>query len=137
MGYTTDFDGVFQCSPSLSTAHKDYLVKFSKTRRMKRDAEKTETLPDELRLAVGLPVGYEGAYFVGANKYSCTGYGVTGNNTPPQGQSSLWCDWTPTEDGYGIEWNGAEKFYNCVEWLEYLIEHFLGPWGYVLNLGNL
>jgi hypothetical protein len=30
-------------------------------------------------------------------------------------------------------WNGAEKFYYYVKWLEYLIEHFLAPWGYVLN----
>ena len=44
-----------------------------------------------------------------------------------------WCKWVPTEDGCAIEWNGAEKFYDYVEWLEYLIEHFLGPWGYLLN----
>ncbi len=29
--------------------------------------------------------------------------------------------------GYG------EKFYHYTEWLEYIIEHFLKPWGYVLN----
>jgi len=45
----------------------------------------------------------------------------------------LWCKWAPTKDGTGIEWNGIEKFYNYVEWLEYLIVNFLGPWGYQLN----
>ena len=30
-------------------------------------------------------------------------------------------------------WDGSEKFNKYVEWLEYLIEHFLGPWGYRLN----
>jgi hypothetical protein len=30
-------------------------------------------------------------------------------------------------------WDGCEKFFMYVEWLEYLIEHFLRPWGYVLS----
>lgn len=45
----------------------------------------------------------------------------------------IWCQWVPTEDGEGIQWDGAEKFYCYDEWLVYLIEHFLKPWGYVLN----
>lgn len=45
----------------------------------------------------------------------------------------IWCQWVPTHDGVGIEWDGMEKFYGYVEWLEYIIEHFLGPKGYVLN----
>ena len=31
-------------------------------------------------------------------------------NRPPQGQPGLWCDWTPTDDGSAIRWNGTEKF---------------------------
>ena len=30
-------------------------------------------------------------------------------------------------------WNGGEKFYNYIEWLEYLIKNLLEPWGYALN----
>jgi hypothetical protein len=30
-------------------------------------------------------------------------------------------------------WDGNEKFYHYAEWLEYLIGHFLAPWGYTLN----
>jgi hypothetical protein len=33
----------------------------------------------------------------------------------------------------GIEWDGGEKFYDYVEWLEYIINNFLAPKGYVLN----
>lgn len=44
-----------------------------------------------------------------------------------------YCQWVPTEDGIGIEWDGGEKFYEYVEWLEYIIKHFLEPKGYVLN----
>ncbi|MBV9849396.1 MAG: hypothetical protein JO250_06890 [Armatimonadetes bacterium] len=46
---------------------------------------------------------------------------------------TLYCQWVPTEDGAGLEWDGAEKFYYYGPWLEYLILHFLRPWGYTLN----
>ena len=32
-----------------------------------------------------------------------------------------------------MEWDGGEKFYNYVEWLEYLIQHFFDKWGVKLN----
>ena len=46
---------------------------------------------------------------------------------------AIWCQWVPTEDGKGIEWDGGEKFYNYVEWIKYLISDVLAPKGYVLN----
>jgi hypothetical protein len=46
---------------------------------------------------------------------------------------SIWCGWTPSEDGDSIVWNGGEKFYNYVEWIDYLIANYFEPWGYVLN----
>lgn len=54
-------------------------------------------------------------------------------NSLPKICPGIWCQWVPTEDGAGIEWDGAEKFYDYTEWLVYLIENFLKPWGYVLN----
>jgi len=30
-------------------------------------------------------------------------------------------------------WDGGEKFYNYVEWLKYLINHFFEKWGVKLN----
>lgn len=35
--------------------------------------------------------------------------------------------WQPTKDGKGLEWNGGEKFYDYVEWLEWLIEYYFRP----------
>ena len=32
-----------------------------------------------------------------------------------------------------LRWNGVEKFYDYAEWLDYLIAHFLAPWGYTLD----
>lgn len=58
---------------------------------------------------------------------------VIDGNEPPAGQPGLWCQWVPSDSRASIEWNGGEKFYDYVEWLEYLIAHFLQPWGYTLN----
>ena len=48
-------------------------------------------------------------------------------------QPSLWCQWIPTEDNMGIEWDGGEKFYCYDEWLTYIIDNFLKPWGITLS----
>jgi hypothetical protein len=45
----------------------------------------------------------------------------------------LWCQWIATPDGRGIEWDGGEKFYHYIAWLQYIILHFLEPWGYRLS----
>ena len=54
-------------------------------------------------------------------------------NRPPSTQPGLWCQWAPTEDRQGLEWDGGEKFYDYVEWMQYLIEQILKPRGYVVN----
>jgi hypothetical protein len=135
MGYTTDFNGSFNLNKPLSAVHAEYLIQFSSTRRMKRDANKAANLPDPVREAVNLPIGKDGEYFVGASG----SFGqdkddsVIDYNTSPSEQPGLWCQWVPNEDGTGIEWDGGEKFYSYVEWLDYLIYNFLAPWGYILN----
>lgn len=45
----------------------------------------------------------------------------------------VWCEWEPDENGNHLRWNEAEKFYNYVDWLTYLVDHFLAPWGRKLN----
>ena len=135
MGYTTDFHGSFNLDKPLTAAQVAYLTAFSGTRRMKRNATAAGLLADPIRLAVGLLVGVEGGYYVG----DTADYGqsrtpdILDYNSPPSGQPGLWCQWAVNDLGTVIEWNGAEKFYNYVEWLAYLIEHFLKPWGYKLN----
>lgn len=46
---------------------------------------------------------------------------------------SYYCQWIPTKDGRGIEWDGNEKFYDYIEWLIYLIDSFFRPKGYILS----
>ena len=50
-----------------------------------------------------------------------------------KGMPGIWCDWVPNNDGTAIEHNDGEKFYNYIEWIEYLIETYLKPWGYVIE----
>jgi hypothetical protein len=135
MGYTTEFTGHFNITPPLSEPHRYYLSMFAATRRQERDPTITETRSDPIRFAVGLPPGAEGEYFVGETGsfgQDC-GDDVVGHNTPPATQPSLWCQWTPTDDGKRLVWDGGEKFYHYIEWLEYLISHFFKPWDYELS----
>src|SRR5262245_922268 len=130
-GGTNAFWRLFGLKPE----HAAYLRQFNETRRMRRDPAKAAFIPDPVREAAGLPLGEEAAYFVAGK-----GFGgqdrddsILDYNQPPVGQPGLWCKWRPNEDGTAIVWDGAEKFYDYVEWLEYLIQHFLTPWMYIVN----
>lgn len=108
MGYTTEFKGQIRVEPKLSQEEIEFFTKFTETRRMECD---------------------QGPYYVnrgGSFGQDSTDTGVISYNSPPSGQPGLWCQWIPTEDGQFIEWNGTEKFYNSVEWMQYLITHFFG-----------
>lgn len=65
------------------------------------------------------------------NRYSRTLSIIPAN--PDEGQPGLWCQWVPNEFGTAIIWDEGEKFYNYIEWLNYIIKHFLQPWQYNLN----
>lgn len=135
MGYTTDFEGSFQLDKPLSEDQALYLRTFAESRRMKRDAKKTAKRADPRRLAVRLPAGPQGGFFVGEEGSfgQDSGGDVVDSNTPPKGQPGLWCQWVPTEDRHGIEWDRGEKFYEYTAWLAYIIENFLAPWGFRLD----
>lgn len=132
MGYHTEFEGQFEITPTLAPNHIAYLTAFSETRHMKRRDVGKE---NPLREAVGLPFGHEGEYYVESRGADSWGINpdVIDNNREPSTQPGLWCKWAPSEDGTYLEWDGAEKFYDYVEWLKYLIRHFFVPWGYTLN----
>ena len=135
MGYTTDFTGGFSVSPPLKPAHRDYLNAFANTRRMKRDEQSASALPDPLREAVDLPIGPDGSYFTGGKGFLGQEHddSILEYNCPPATQPGLWCHWQATDDGAAIMWDDSEKFYYYTEWIRYLIDHFLRPWGYTLD----
>jgi hypothetical protein len=135
MGYTTDFVGSIEVSPALTDEHKEFIDTFAATRRMKRNPDLAEKLSDKIRENAKLPIGEEGANFVGGKGFAGQDHddSVIEHNDPPKGQPSLWCQWVSSEDGDAIIWDGGEKFYYYTEWLEYIIENYLRPWGYTLN----
>ena len=51
---------------------------------------------------------------------------------PGNGVPGYYCQWVINNFGE-LVWDGGEKFYSYVEWLEYLIDNFFKPDGYVLN----
>lgn len=162
MGYTTDFTGKFTLDKRLNKAQAAYLRRFAGSRRMRRNALIAATFPDPLRIAVGLPIGVEGEFYVGTDKADkqlfkpddprydprCStkeqlrwnGFAgqrydpsIINYNNEPCTQPGLWCQWVPSKGAKGIEWNGGEKFYYYQEWLQYLITNFLTPWDLKLS----
>ena len=147
MGYTTDFNGEFKLDKPLTPEHEAYLIAFAHSRHMERNATITGTMPDPVREAAGLPLGDQAQYFVGASEINM-GQDETSDvldaNRPPNGVPSLWCQWIPEvryvqgEDQKGkpadcIAWDGGEKFYEYIDWIKYIIVHFLDTWGYVVD----
>jgi hypothetical protein len=141
MGYTTEFTGFFTFVSPLREAQVEYINAFCNSRRMQRFNSAFETdMSQRLRnhTDVMMPYGDEGEFCVDDENNSFLNFdnleliGVN-YNTPPKGQPGLWCDWMVSQSGTRLFWNNSEKFYNYVDWLEYLIQTFFVPWGKVLN----
>jgi hypothetical protein len=135
VGYHTEFSGHFEVDKILEPNHRAYLTAFSETRRMKRNSQVALGLKDDIRVSADLPIGDYGEYFVGGGEWRGQAHdaSIVDYHSPPPCQPGLWCRWVPTDCGKFLEWDGGEKFYNYVDWLRYIIEHFLIPWGYTLN----
>lgn len=117
MGYTTDFIGHVDINPMLNEAEMTYLTAFRLSRRFDR--------PD-------------GPYVVPGNPYleERDTSDVETYNRVALGQPQLWCGWSVCTRGCCLAWDGREKFYSPVAWLEYLIDHFLSP-GALASLSGL
>ena len=115
MGYTTTFGGAFIIEPPLNEDEVKYLQAFNATRRMKRT---------------------KGQYYVDGTGFKGQDHGgdVLEYNTPPDGQPTLWCQWTVSDDGTRIMWDEGEKAYQMEDWLRYIIDHFLRPGAVTSNI---
>jgi hypothetical protein len=45
----------------------------------------------------------------------------------------LYCQWTCDDEGLTLAWDQGEKFYDYIEWIRYLVEHYFLPWGIRLS----
>lgn len=146
MGYTIEYIGSFELNKPLTEEHAKFLRDFAKTRHYVRifpendpngifftdpdgkleptwkDPEYKEICLSEHPNALRKKKEYE------LSKWGCIEY----NDVTP-GMPSFYCQWVPTEDNIGIKWAGHEKFYKAYHWLQFIIKHYLEPWGYVLN----
>jgi hypothetical protein len=137
MGYDITYEGSFHIAPGLSRDRREYLLAFSRTWRRPRDIAKLGA-GEPLRLAVGLPAGPEGAFYVGGAAHN--GVASEDDDTSivsfaraPKGQPGVRCCWRPSVGGDVLEWDGCEKFANGEDWLRYLIATFLEPWGHTVS----
>ena len=136
MGYSTDFMGSLKFNKEVSEQLKGYINRFSATRRMPRDNDKIKELyPNWRELCFFGELGNKGEYFAPMSRNfgqeddkSIIDYNGFSCSVHP----GLWCQWI-INDNNELEWDGGEKFYNYIEWLHYLIDHFFDPLGYVLN----
>ena len=144
MGYTTDFQGSLKISRPLTQKQVKYINLLSETRRMSRDCNKLMKLykgkhgnPFAKDKTNAVEVYGEQGQFFAMDDGQCgqsddgtiRDYNSPGRNVQP----GLWCQWVISEDGSELSWDGGEKFYNYVEWLQYLINNFFKPWGRKLN----
>jgi len=134
MGTEVYIHGSIQIAPRLEERHADYLTRFNRTRRMKRNVRvltKMEEV-DSTHAAVGLPLGLEGGYYVGDDEdWRCPS--IVDANRPPRGQPRLWCPWMPTHDLSGLTVSNDVSNDDFPTWLRYVIKHFLAPWGYTVS----
>ena len=129
MGYSTEFEGRIDLNKELTDELFNFLMKFAETRRMKRDPKKLKEMGFEG------DYGIEGELFVDGGGFAGQDHddSIIDYNNPPKTQPGLWCQWIPTDDRKGLEWDGGEKFYCADEWMDYLIRRILAPAGFVAN----
>jgi len=121
MGYDTTFKGRFKLNKILDPGTHEFLTKLANTRRMKRNVDSM--------------YGVEGEFYVKGTGYMGQDHepNIVNYNGSPRTQPGLWCKWIPSQDGQYIEWDGSEKFYSYIEWIEYIMEKILAPKGYLLS----
>ena len=128
MGYTTRFKGHFTLEPALTPDQRDIVRAITKTRHAPSEPgfELKYALPDRGNDVTRLHPDTE---FRLAKK--TTRRGTYGGDTGcyEGAYPSIWCDWTASEDGRRLEWNGGEKFYEYEGWLRHLITNAFEPWG--------
>ena len=146
MGYTIEYIGRFGLNKPLTEEHAKFLRDFAKTRHYVRaypendpngifftdpkgELEPTWEDLDYKELCLSThPNALRKKKEYELSKWGC----IELNDVNP-GMPSFYCQWVPTEENQGIEWDGGEKFYKAFDWLKFIIKHYLEPWGYVLN----
>lgn len=146
MGYTTYFYGELIPDKPFSKKFIRFINGFSETRHEPRDIEKLKA--KDINWAQNClegNMGPYGLYYIGPDD-GCKGIidfesVIDYNSFTPEELANIrkewtapgyWCDWCINDSG-NVAWNEGEKFYDYIEWLQFLINNFFEPAGYKLN----
>jgi len=131
-----DILGFFQLSRPLRDSEMAFLNAFSQMPRQKLDVVKVQEVfqgeygnPFPKRKGKDV-YGEEGEYYVGSLLATHKVEAVVGDEAPAT-QPSSWCHWCAERTR--LLWDGEEEFEKPVEWLRYVIKHFLDPWGIAVD----
>ena len=115
---------------------KSFINKFSKSERILRDPSKIRNKKAWEEYSFFGDIGKHGEYYANPGEVIREDKldkesSIIDINKPAYDQPNKNCHWIIK---YGkLVWDGNSYFYDYVEWLEYLIEHFFKKRGYVLN----
>lgn len=115
MGYSTDLIGHIDINPPLNDHEQAYLAGFAGSRR---------GLPGQPPYTVpGNPAAEE---FDATTASTATSTRAAARYVKQaDAVPGPWCGWVPAWSGGCLTYDGKEKFYAPVEWMQYLIDHFL------------
>lgn len=60
-------------------------------------------------------------------------WSLSNYNEPPFKCPGLWSDWILEKNGSILTWNGNEKSYDMVAWVQFLIKYIFAPNGHTVN----
>lgn len=133
MGYNTEFYGSFCFDKPLTKEQILFIYNYSRTRHFIRP----DVTPSKVMLDAGInDVGSGACYYAlddVDNKYHNEWTKYKNHYNDPGLCPGLWCQWIVSDSGLRLEWDGMEKFYNYLEWLNFLIENFFSKWNYNLT----
>ena len=143
MGYDTEFEGSFKLSRRVTPDEFDYMRRFNFTRHEAFDVDKLIAEFGDSRGLKGLGYGERGEYYVSAIDGHCArenacivrgGYMYRPRHYQygDEKEISPNCHWKLTDDGMRLVWDGGEKTYDYIEWLDVTIGIF-EHWGITLS----
>ena len=109
---------------------KNTLEGILNTRRMKRDPW---ILADKLNLDIDTVIeiyGEDGEFYIQENNTA-----VIDNDTPPNDQPNVYCNWKYNEKLNFLKYN-SKDYEDSIEWIIYLVRNIFEPRGYYLS-GNV
>lgn len=137
MSYIVRFTGNFLINEKLDDKLAEYLERFYNTRHVKRNIEKTKQMyPNWKEFCFRNRIGEDGEYFANGENFLEKDDDIISYRVPPGIQPSILCPWRIDEFHKSIIWDGKENLIPIEEhaqWLQYLIENFLSPCGYIVN----